>query len=140
ERDARRALLRELLAAQALAPLLREIAPRALVLDDTRQLACGRRLVEAEDLHRVARLCLLQLLALVVVERTHFAPRVAGDDRVADLERPALHEHRGDRAAADVEPRFDDRTRRLRVRIRTQVELGVGDEQDSLEQIVETRL
>ena len=60
----------------------------------------------------------LTLLAAVVVERAHLAPRVAGDDRVADPQRAALDEHRRDRAAADVEARLDDRARRLGVRVR----------------------
>ena len=81
-----------------------------------------------------------QLVALVVVERAHLAPGVAGDDRVADLERAALHEHRRDRAAADVEPRLDDRPGGLGVRVRLQLELGVGDEQHLLEQLVEAGL
>src|SRR4051812_22541062 len=132
ERDARRALLGELLAAEALGALLRSLARLPLVLDDARELAGGRRLVEAEDLHRVARLGLRKLLALVVVQCAYLAPGVAGDDRVADLERAALDEHRRDGAAADVEPRLDDRTGRLRVRIRAQVELSVRDEQDPL--------
>ena len=41
--------------AQALAAHLRELARLALVLDDARELAGRRRLVEAEDLDRVAR-------------------------------------------------------------------------------------
>ena len=53
----------------------------------------------------------LHLLAAVVVERAHLAPGVAGDDRVADVERAAVDEHRRDRAAADVEARLDDRAR-----------------------------
>ena len=80
---------------------------------------------------------LLDPLAAIVVERAHAAPGVAGDDRVADLQRAALDEHRRDRAAADVEARLDDRARRLGGRVRAQVELGVGDEQDPLEQVVE---
>ena len=55
ERDARRPLLRELLAAEPLGALLREVARGALVLDDARKLAGGRRTVEAEDLDRIAR-------------------------------------------------------------------------------------
>src|ERR671936_228599 len=46
-----------------------------------------RRMVEAEDLDRIAGLRLLDLLAAVVVEGAHLAPRVAGDDRVADAQR-----------------------------------------------------
>ena len=109
----------------------------ALVLDHAGELAGGRRLVEAEDLDRIARPRLLQLLAAVVVERAHLAPGVAGDDRVADAQRAAVDEHRRDRAAADVEARLDDRPRGLGVRVRLQLELGVGDEQDPLEQVVE---
>ena len=82
----------------------------------------------------------LQLLAAVVVERAHLAPRVAGDDRVADVQRAAVDEHRRDGAAADVEARLDDRAGRLGLRVRLQLELGVGDEQHPLEQVVEVLL
>ena len=74
------------------------------------------------------------------MERPDLAPGVAGDDRVADAERPALDEHRRDRTAADVEPGLDDRPRRVRLRVGLQLELGVGDEQDLLEQLVEPGL
>ena len=47
--------LRELLAAEALGALLGEVLRLALVLDDARQLARGRRAVEAEDLDGLAR-------------------------------------------------------------------------------------
>ena len=80
---------------------------------------------------------LVEPLAAVVVQRAHAAPGVAGDDRVADLERAAVDEHRRHRAAADVEARLDDRPGRLGARVGLQVELGVGDEQDLLEQLVE---
>src|SRR5204862_878580 len=119
-------LLRERLAPQALAALVCEVAGAALVLDDARELAGGRRLVEAEDLDGVARPRLLQALAAVVVERAHTAPRVAGDDRVADLERAALDQQRRDRAAADVEARLDDRPRGVGGRVRAQVDEGVA--------------
>ena len=56
ERDAALRALRELLAAEPLCPLLREILGLALVLDDARKLAGRRRPVEAEDLDRLARL------------------------------------------------------------------------------------
>src|SRR6202040_2561426 len=101
-----------------LGALLREVARDALVLDDTRHLARRRRTVEAEDLDRAAGTRRAKLLALVVVERAHLAPGVAGDDRIADLEGAALHEHRRDLAAADVEPRLDDRARCLCVGVR----------------------
>src|SRR5207342_2755069 len=98
ERDARGRPGGELLAPQALRALLREVAGLSVCLDDTGELPGRRRLVEAEDLDRVARLRVLQLVALLVVERADLAPGVARDDRVADLERAALDEHRRDRA------------------------------------------
>ena len=84
ERDAALRALRELLAAEPLCPLLGEILRLALVLDDAAQLARGRRPVEAEDLDRLARLRVLDLLAAVVVQGAHLAGGVAGDDGVAD--------------------------------------------------------
>src|SRR5581483_11368674 len=111
EGDAARALLGHRLAAEPLGALLRELARAALVLDDARQLAGGRRTVEAEDLDGLAGMRFLDALAAVVVERTHAAPGVPGDDRVADPERAAVDEHRRHRAAADVEARLDDRAR-----------------------------
>src|SRR3954469_3209908 len=136
ERDPDSAL-RELLAPQPLAARLRVAARVALVLDDSRNLACGRRVVEAEDLDRIAGTGLLQLLAVEVVEGTDAAPRVPGDDGVADLQRAAMDEHRRSRTAADVEPRLDDRAGGLDLDIGGQLELGVGDQQDLLEQVVE---
>ena len=77
ERDAAARLLRERLAPQPLAALLGELARAAVVLDDAAELARRRRLVEAEDLDRVARPGRLDLLAAVVVERAHAAPGIA---------------------------------------------------------------
>ena len=48
-----------------------------------------------------------------------------------------MDEHRRDRAAADVETRFDDRARCFGGRVRAQIELGVRNEQELLEQLVE---
>src|SRR5207248_5434180 len=87
-------LLRELLAAQPLAAQVREVAGLALVLDDAAELARGRRLVEAEDLDRLAGPGLADAVAAEGVQRAHLAPGVAGDDRVADAERAALDEPR----------------------------------------------
>ena len=138
--DACRPSLRQLLAAHALAAQVRVMAGLALVLDDSGHLSGLRRLVEADDLDRIARPCLAHLLAPVVVERAHLAPGIARDDRVADVEGAALDEHRRHRAAAHVEPGLDDRPRRLGLRVRGQLELRVGDEQHSLEEVVEVSL
>jgi hypothetical protein len=88
----------------------------------------------------IARHGLVDLLAAVRVQGANLAPGVAGDDRVAHPQRPAMDEHRRDGPAADVEPRLDDRPGRLGVGIRLQLELGVGDEQHLLEQVVEVLL
>ena len=108
ERDRLRAL-GELLPAQALATRLRVLARLALVLDHARVLAGRRRLVEADDLDRIAGAGVLELLAVEVVERANAPPGVARDDRVADVERAAVDEHRRHRPTADVEARLDDR-------------------------------
>ena len=55
EGDAAPRPLRELLAAQPLRAHVREVLRLALVLDDPDELTGGRRLVEAEDLDRLAR-------------------------------------------------------------------------------------
>ena len=136
QRDAD-AALGELLAPQPLAAHLRVAARLALVLDHAALLARGRRMVEAEDLDRVARPRLLDLLAAEVVERAHLAPGVAGDDRVAHAQGAAVDQHRRGGAAADVEPRLDDRPGSVGLRVRGQLELGVGDEEHLLEQVVE---
>ena len=78
----------------------------------------------------------LDLLAAIVDQRAHAAPFVAGDDDVADLQRAALHQHGGDRAAALVELGFDDDAFGGAVRIGLQVE-NFGLQQDRLEQLVE---
>src|SRR5207237_7851284 len=109
ERDTRRPLLGQLLAAQAIAANIREIASTPLVLDDASELTGGGRLVEPQDLDWIARLRLLELLAAEVVERAHLAPGVTGDDRVANAQRAAVDQHGRDRAPADVQARFDDR-------------------------------
>ncbi len=99
---------REHLGAQPLGALLRDLAGDAVVLDHAAELAGRRRLVEAEDLDRQPRPGVLDALAVVIVQRLDLAPGVAGDDRVADAQRAPLHQHRGDRAAADVQARLDD--------------------------------
>ena len=62
----------------------------------------------------------------------------AGDDRVADVQRAALDQHRDDRAAARVELGLDDDARRLGVRVGLEL-LELGDDEDRLEQVVEAR-
>ena len=116
--------------------LLGELARAALVLDDLDVLARLADPVEAEDLDRHSRGRLLDALAAVVEHRADLAPDGAGDDGVADLERAALDEHAGDRAAAGVELGLDHGAGGGGVRVRAEL-LEVGDEHDHLEQVVE---
>ncbi len=77
--------------------------------------------------------------ALVVDQRANAAPVRTGDDEIADPQRAALHEHGGDRAAAAVEPRLDDRAFGAARGIGDEVE-QLGLERDRLEQLVEVDL
>ena len=69
----------------------------------------------------------LDPLAAVVVHRAHAAPVRARHERVADVQRAALHEQRHDRAAARVELGLDDDAGGLGVRVRLEL-LEVGDD------------
>ena len=75
----------------------------ALVLDHAHVLAGLGHAVEAQHLDRLAGQRLADPVAQEVVHRPHPAPVGAGDERVADLERPAADEDRHHRAAAGVE-------------------------------------
>ena len=66
----------------------------------------------------------------------HWAP---GDERVADVQRAALDEHRRHRAAARVEMRLDHGAGGRRVRVGLQL-LDLGEQEDVLEQLVEVLL
>ena len=55
ERDAALRALRELLPSETPRPLLGDVLCEALVLDNAREFACGRRAIEAEDLDRLTR-------------------------------------------------------------------------------------
>src|SRR5206468_5350903 len=59
--------LRELLASQPFAAHVREVPRTSFVLDDTAELAGGRRLVEAEDLDWVSGTCLFDLVPAEIV-------------------------------------------------------------------------
>ena len=72
-------------------------------------------------------------------QRAHAAPFGAGDDDVAGLQRAALHQHGGHRAAAAVEPRFDHRAFGRTVRIGLEFE-HFGLQRDHVEQLVEIGL
>ncbi len=126
----------ELLDPLALLALAGELARHAIGLDHAALLAGGGRAVEAEDLDGDGRAGLLDRVAVVVEHRPDPAPGGAGDERVAGVERAPLDEHRRHRAAADVEPRLDDRARGLGRPVRLQLQ-HVGLEEEHLEERVE---
>ena len=78
-------------------------------------------------------------LAVLVEHRADPAVGLAGDDRVTDVERAALHQHRGDRAATLVEVRLDRDTAGLGVGVGPEVERRVCGQQDRLEQLVDVQ-
>ena len=127
------------LALEAEAALAGELARPAVVLDHAHVLARLGHGVEAEHLDRLGRRRLLDLAALVVVQRAHAAPVGAGDERVADLQRAAVDEHGHDRAAARVELGLDHHAGRLDVRVGLEL-LDLGQQQDRLQQVVEVGL
>src|SRR6266567_3088658 len=115
-RDAPRSRCK-LFASQPLAARICKLARATLVLDHASELTGRRWLVESEDLDGIARAGVLHLVAAEVVEGTDLAPGVAGDDRISDVQCPAVDQHRCDRAATDVETRLDDRAGRLGGRV-----------------------
>ena len=87
---------------QALA-IDRDFAGAGFILDHGQRIARRRHGGEAEHFDREGRAGFLDLLAIAVGQRADLARGRAGDEHVADLERAALDEHGGDRAAALVE-------------------------------------
>src|SRR5450759_4404623 len=106
--EGERALLRERLGLEAVGAIVGPGARHALVLDHAAELAGHGKVVEADDLDRRGRAAALERVALEVAHRAHAAAGLAGDDRVADVERAAVHEDGGDDAAAGVDARLDD--------------------------------
>ena len=102
------------LALEPEAALAGELARLAVVLDHAHVLARLGDGVEAEHLDRLGGRRLLDLAALVVVQRAHASPVGAGHERVApDLEGAAVDEHGDHGATARVELGLDDDARGL---------------------------
>ena len=79
----------------------------------------------------------VDVVAVVVEQRPHPAVAGTGDDRVADVQRPALDQDGGDRTTALVQVRLDGHTLTVHLRVGPQIEGGVGGQDDGLEQLVE---
>ena len=85
---------RELLGLEALVALVRELAGKTFAIDRLEAVASFRDPVEAEHFDRVAGLRLSHLRPGVVVHRADLAPHRARDERVADVQGPALDQQR----------------------------------------------
>ena len=119
-----------------LARFCAEGARGALVLDHATELAGHREVVEADDLDRSRGPAALERLAAEVAHGAHLAAGLAGDDRVADVDRAAVDEHGGDDAAAGIDARLDDEPARRRLRVGLEV-ADLGHQQEHVEEVLE---
>src|SRR5690242_3318714 len=92
---------------------------------------------QAEHLDRTGRQSLGDGLVVLVQHGPDPAVRLTADDRVADVQRAALYQHRGHRATALVQVALDGHPLGVLVRVGPQVELGVGGQDDRLEQVLQ---
>ena len=111
-----------------------DLAGDAVLVDDQEVVTGAGHRREADDLDRPRRQRLLDVLAVFVDHPADAAVGVAGDHRVADPQRAALHQNGGHRPAAAVQVRLDRHTLGLHVGVGPQVQRGVGGQQHRLEQ------
>ena len=108
-----------------------------LAWGDVELVSCLGDIGQAQDLNGRRWAGNLDVLALVVDQRTDTAPCSTRDHRIADLEGAFLHQHGRDRATADVEVRFQHDTLGASVGVGTKF-LDLGDQQDLVEQFIDT--
>jgi len=95
--------------------------------------------IETEDLDGHRRTGFFHLVAAVVEHGPDLAPATAGHDRVTDPERAPLDEHRRDRTRPWSRLEFQHERPRRDVGVRAERwVVEVGDQQDRLEQLVDT--
>ena len=118
--------------------LIDDLLGGALVLEHLDGIACARKLNQAEDLDREARIRATNAFAAVVEHRLDATPGAASNHDVAHVERAALNEQRCHRAAIAVNLGLDHDAARELVRICFEL-VDVGNQEDHFEQIVQTR-
>src|SRR6185295_2477447 len=116
---------------------LRDLTGDAVFLGDEELVTSGGYGGEAQHLHRTRRSGFGERVAVLVEHRPDATERVTGNDRVADVQRASLHQHRCHRTTATVEVSLDRDTTSVLVGHGAQVERRVGGEQDRLEQLVD---
>ena len=131
-----RGLLRELDVAELALAIQRDFARLAFVLDREDFIAGIRRALQAQHLHGHRRRGAFHRLAVLVEHGAHAAELVARDDRIAELQRALLDQHRGHGAAALLDGRFDDEAGGEAVGRRRELE-HFGLQQDGVEQLVD---
>ncbi|MNS63753.1 hypothetical protein D3C72_968560 [compost metagenome] len=124
-----------LLAARTLA-ILGQFTGASLALHHGEDVARRRRFRQAEDLDRNGGTGFGQLSIAFVQQGARLAPGGAGHDDVAALQRAALDQDGGDRAAALVQLGLDDHAFGRTVRVGPQVH-DLGLQQDGVDQAVE---
>src|SRR6202167_758728 len=111
------ATLGELGDALARLPALGDLPGHPVIGDDEEVVARVGHGGQAEHLHRPGWRCLGDRIVVLVQHGPDPAERLAADDRVADVQRAALHKHRGHRAAALVQVRLDGHALAVLVRV-----------------------
>src|SRR5688572_15163102 len=114
----------------------RDLARLALAVDDEQLVAGVRRAREPQHLRRYGRARGVDLPAALVEQRAHAPELLAGDHRVADLERAALDQHGGHRAAPALDAGLEHDADRGRVLHGLELE-DLGLQQERLEQLVD---
>ena len=118
--------------------LARDLARLAFVLGTHEDVTRGRRGVPADDLDRRRRRRFLHDPAALVVHLADAAVHLTGDERIADTQRSALHEHRRHDTAALFDASLEHDTLGAAIGVGLQLE-HLRREQDHLEQLVDVR-
>src|SRR6476620_2227468 len=109
-------------------------------VDDQERVARAGYRGQAEDLDRTGWTRGVNQLTVLVEHRSHAPERVACHHRVADVQRAALHDQRGHRAAPPVQPRLDDDALRVLIGVGPQIQRRVCCQQDALQQRVDVQV
>ena len=115
--------------------LVGQLAGQLLVLHRVKDVARGRHLGEAGDLHRGGGARLFQRAALVVAHGAHAAHSRARNDNVALMQCAFLHQNGGHRAHALVQPGLNHRALGAAVGVGLQL-FHLGHQVDVLQQVL----